>query len=55
MKKFELYQEVTKELDALLLKVAQMEDPFITKLESSYRTKLINEYGWKIVEILKRK
>ncbi len=51
MKKAEKAKKFGEILGRLLLKVAQIDDPHITKLESSYRTGLIRVTISKLLEV----
>ena len=50
-KKEQRLKEIQEVLSKLLLKVVQLEDPYITKLESPYRTKLVVEASLEIIKI----
>ena len=50
-KKEQKLKQIQEVLSKLLLKVAQLEDPYITKLESPYRTKLIVDASLELIKI----
>ena len=50
-KKEQRLKEIQEVLSRLLLKVVQLDDPYITKLESPYRTKLIVEASLELLKI----
>ena len=50
-KKEQKLKQIQEVLSKLLLKVAQLEDPHITKLESSHRTKLIIEASLELLRL----
>jgi len=50
-KKEQKLKQIREILSKLLLKVVQIDDPYITKLESPYRTKLIEEASLELLKI----
>ncbi len=52
MKRAEKVKVIEDILQELLLKIVQLEDPYITKLRSSHRDKIVQEFARKVVRVV---